>query len=61
MPLGSLTRLETAFHFFFKLLMQVDVALDIVEKMCEAGFKPSIHVLQTIIQICEETYDYILV
>jgi hypothetical protein len=29
--------------------------------MCEAGFKPSIHVLQTIIQICEETYDYILV
>jgi hypothetical protein len=41
--------------------MQVDVALDIVEKMCEAGFKPSIHVLQTIIQICEETYDYILV
>ncbi|KAK2380956.1 pentatricopeptide repeat-containing protein, mitochondrial [Trifolium repens] len=40
---------------------KVDVALDIVEKMCEAGFKPSIHVLQTIVQICEETYDYILV
>ncbi|WJX50823.1 hypothetical protein P8452_37074 [Trifolium repens] len=39
---------------------KVDVALDIVEKMCEAGFKPSIHVLQTIVQICEETYDYIL-
>ncbi|CAJ2650451.1 unnamed protein product [Trifolium pratense] len=40
---------------------KVDVALDIVEKMCEAGFKLSTHVLQTIVQICEETYDYILV
>ncbi|PNY06985.1 PPR containing plant-like protein [Trifolium pratense] len=39
---------------------KVDVALDIVEKMCEAGFKLSTHVLQTIVQICEETYDYIL-
>ncbi|GAU46174.1 hypothetical protein TSUD_93610 [Trifolium subterraneum] len=39
---------------------KVDVALDIVDKMCEAGFRPSTHVLQTIVHICEETYDYIL-
>lgn len=41
--------------------MQVDVALDIVDKMCQAGFELSTHVLQSILQICEEAYDYILV
>lgn len=41
--------------------MQVDVALDIVDKMCETGFMPSSQVLQSILQICEETFDYILV
>ena len=41
--------------------MQVDVALDIVDKMCQAGFELATHVLQSILQICEEAYDYILV
>lgn len=41
--------------------MQVDAALDIVDKMCEAGYMVSTHMLQSILQICEETYDYILV
>lgn len=41
--------------------MQVDAALDIVDKMCEAGYMLSTHILQSILQICEETYDYILV
>lgn len=40
---------------------KVDVALDIVDKMCQAGFELSTHVLQSILQICEEAYDYILV
>jgi len=39
----------------------VDAAVDIVEKMCEAGFELSTHVLQSILHICEQTYDYILV
>ena len=41
--------------------MQVGVALDIVEKMCEAGFTLSTEVLQYILQICEESYEYVLV
>lgn len=41
--------------------MQVDTAVDIVDKMCEAGFTLSTQVLQSILHICEETYDYILV
>ena len=41
--------------------MQVGIALDIVEKMCEAGFTLSTEVLQCILQICEESYEYILV
>ena len=41
--------------------MQVDVALDLVDKMCEAGFTLSTEVLQSILHICEETYEYILV
>ncbi|XP_058730510.1 pentatricopeptide repeat-containing protein At4g21880, mitochondrial-like [Vicia villosa] len=40
---------------------KVDAALDIVDKMCEAGYMVSTHMLQSILQICEETYDYILV
>ncbi|KAG5033050.1 hypothetical protein JHK85_017032 [Glycine max] len=40
---------------------KVGIALDIVEKMCEAGFTLSTEVLQCILQICEESYEYILV
>ncbi|XP_028237932.1 pentatricopeptide repeat-containing protein At4g04790, mitochondrial-like isoform X2 [Glycine soja] len=42
-------------------LDKVGIALDIVEKMCEAGFTLSTEVLQCILQICEESYEYILV
>uniref|UniRef100_A0A367GL20 Pentacotripeptide-repeat region of PRORP domain-containing protein n=1 Tax=Glycine max TaxID=3847 RepID=A0A367GL20_SOYBN len=42
-------------------LEKVGVALDIVEKMCEAGFTLSTEVLQYILQICEESYEYVLV
>jgi len=41
--------------------MQVGIALGIVEKMCEVGFTLSTEVLQCILQICEESYEYILV
>jgi len=41
--------------------MQVGDALDIVEQMCNAGFYLSTDVLQFILQICEESYEYILV
>lgn len=41
--------------------MQMDVALDLVEKMCEAGFTLSSEVLQFLLQICEESFEYILV
>jgi len=41
--------------------MQVGDALDIVEQMCNAGFYLSTGVLQFILQICEESYEYILV
>ncbi|XP_061370061.1 pentatricopeptide repeat-containing protein At4g21880, mitochondrial-like, partial [Gastrolobium bilobum] len=42
-------------------LHKVDVALDIVDIMCKAGFTLTTEVLQSILQICEETYEYILV
>ncbi|XP_020226184.1 pentatricopeptide repeat-containing protein At4g04790, mitochondrial isoform X2 [Cajanus cajan] len=42
-------------------LDKVDLALDVVEKMCEAGFTLSTEVLQFILQTCEESYEYILV
>ncbi|KAK7262647.1 hypothetical protein RJT34_30222 [Clitoria ternatea] len=42
-------------------LDKVDVALDIVENMCEAGFILSTEVLQSILHICEDSYEYILV
>ncbi|XP_027346358.1 pentatricopeptide repeat-containing protein At4g04790, mitochondrial-like [Abrus precatorius] len=42
-------------------LDKVGIALDIVEKMCEAGFTLSIEVLQSILQKCEESYEYMLV
>jgi len=41
--------------------MQVGDALDIVEQMCAAGFNLSTYVLELILQICEESYEYILV
>ena len=41
--------------------MQVHVALDIVNEMCEAGLTPSIDVLHSILQICGETSEYNLV
>jgi len=41
--------------------MQVGDALDIVEQMCDAGFNLSTGVLQFILQICEESFEYILV
>ena len=47
------------FPFYFS--MQVGIALDIEEKMCEAGFTLSTEVLQCVLQICEESYEYILV
>ncbi|KAK8464182.1 hypothetical protein PHAVU_011G140050 [Phaseolus vulgaris] len=42
-------------------LDKVGDALDIVEQMCNAGFYLSTDVLQFILQICEESYEYILV
>ncbi|KAK8471692.1 hypothetical protein PHAVU_003G295700 [Phaseolus vulgaris] len=42
-------------------LDKVGDALDIVEQMCNAGFYLSTGVLQFILQICEESYEYILV
>ncbi|XP_020974165.1 pentatricopeptide repeat-containing protein At4g04790, mitochondrial isoform X1 [Arachis ipaensis] len=40
---------------------KVDVALDLVDNMCEAGFTLSTRMLQSILHICEETYEHILV
>ncbi|KAG2397006.1 Pentatricopeptide repeat-containing protein [Vigna angularis] len=40
-------------------LDQVGDALDIVEQMCDAGFNLSTDVLQFILQICEESFEYI--
>lgn len=45
----------------FLLVMQVHVALDIVDEMCEAGLALSNGVLHSILQICEETSEYNLV
>jgi hypothetical protein len=45
---------KTAFHFSFSL-MQVDVAIDVVDKMCEAGFTLSSHVMQSVLETCSET------
>ncbi|XP_027911022.1 pentatricopeptide repeat-containing protein At4g04790, mitochondrial-like isoform X3 [Vigna unguiculata] len=42
-------------------LDKVGDALDIVEQMCDAGFNLSTGVLQFILQICEESFEYILV
>ncbi|XP_022634392.1 pentatricopeptide repeat-containing protein At4g04790, mitochondrial isoform X2 [Vigna radiata var. radiata] len=42
-------------------LDQVGDALDIVEQMCDAGFNLSTDVLQFILQICEESFEYIWV
>ncbi|XP_015953570.2 pentatricopeptide repeat-containing protein At4g04790, mitochondrial isoform X1 [Arachis duranensis] len=42
-------------------LGKVDVALDLVDNMCEAGFTLSTRMLQSILHICEETYEHILV
>ncbi|XP_057752702.1 pentatricopeptide repeat-containing protein At4g04790, mitochondrial-like [Arachis stenosperma] len=41
-------------------LGKVDVALDLVDNMCEAGFTLSTRMLQSILHICEETYEHIL-
>lgn len=41
--------------------MQVHVALDIVDEMCEAGLALSTKVLHSILQICDETSEYNLV
>jgi len=35
--------------------MQVDVAIDVVDKMCEAGFTLSSHVMQSVLETCSET------
>jgi hypothetical protein len=35
--------------------MQVDVAIYVVDKMCEAGFMPSSHVMQSVLETCPET------
>lgn len=42
-------------------IRKVDVALDVVDKMCEAGFTLSTEVLRSILQICLETFEYNLV
>ncbi|XP_022634393.1 pentatricopeptide repeat-containing protein At4g04790, mitochondrial isoform X3 [Vigna radiata var. radiata] len=41
--------------------LAVGDALDIVEQMCDAGFNLSTDVLQFILQICEESFEYIWV
>ncbi|KAG4949759.1 hypothetical protein JHK86_042998 [Glycine max] len=56
-PLGELMKI---FHATSLKVEQVGIALDIVEKMCEAGFTLSTEVLQCVLQICEESYEYIL-
>jgi len=35
--------------------MQVDVAIYVVDKMCEAGFMPSSHVMQSVLETCSVT------
>jgi len=35
--------------------MQVDVAIYFVDKMCEAGFMPSSHVMRSVLETCSET------
>jgi hypothetical protein len=35
--------------------MQVDVAIDVVDKMCEAFCMPSSHVMQSLLETCSET------
>jgi len=35
--------------------MQVDVAIDVVDKMCESGFTLSSHVMQSVLETCSET------
>ncbi|KAG5106010.1 hypothetical protein JHK82_042980 [Glycine max] len=57
-PLGELMKI---FHATSLKVEQVGIALDIEEKMCEAGFTLSTEVLQCVLQICEESYEYILV
>jgi hypothetical protein len=37
------------------MLMQVDVAIDVVDKMCESGFTLSSHVMQSVLETCSET------
>ncbi|RHN55088.1 putative pentatricopeptide [Medicago truncatula] len=34
---------------------KVDVAIDVVDKMCEAGFTLSSHVMQSVLETCSET------
>lgn len=41
--------------------MQVHVALDIVDEMCEAGLTLSTKALHSILQICDDTSEYNLV
>ncbi|KAK4286053.1 hypothetical protein QN277_002664 [Acacia crassicarpa] len=41
-------------------LLKVPIALDIVDEMCEGGFTLSAAVLQSILQTCAETHEYIL-
>jgi len=41
--------------------MQVNVALDIVNEMCEAGLTLSTDVLHSMLQICDDTSEYNLV
>lgn len=36
-------------------LDKVDVAIDVVDKMCEAGFTLSSHVMQSVLETCSET------
>jgi len=35
--------------------MQVDAAIYVVDKMCEAGFMPSSQEMQSVLEICSET------
>lgn len=56
---GLAWRLHQFFYFCFS--MQVHVALDIIDEMCEGGFTLSTEVLHSMLQICEETCKYTLV
>ncbi|XP_024626132.2 pentatricopeptide repeat-containing protein At4g21880, mitochondrial [Medicago truncatula] len=59
--LHGLLKISPTFSLYEKLILyccgknKVDVAINIVDKMCEAYFMPSSHVMQSVLETCSET------